>query len=372
MTGKRIYGLDILRAIAILSVLGTHSLPDYINKYIQIYSLDGVSLFFVLSGFLIGGILLKKINETDFKFKDLCNFWMRRWLRTLPAFYATIIVVLIFYPSVIPFPDFTTILKCLTFTQSIFVDTHKLYGEGWSLCIEEWFYLLTPIILFFCFRLFKDRKKIFLISVIVIIIISIVAKFIRTNQINYLDLRVWDNNIRRAVVFRFDSIMFGVLGAYLYYYKAKIWQYRNAFFISGIILFVFNQVVLFGNISVTGHRFFSLTIQSIATLFLLPKLNSIRTGKGLIFKILTFISIISYSLYLMNATPFSVIAWPLVANHLTIHRAFFYILFTYTYFHLWAFVSAYLMYRLIERPFMNMREKFSKKPMVASSHIPKN
>ena len=84
MTGKRIYGLDILRSIAILSVLGTHSgwlLPDFINKYIQRFSLDGVSLFFVLSGFLIGHILLKKLNETDFNLHQLFNFWLRRWFR---------------------------------------------------------------------------------------------------------------------------------------------------------------------------------------------------------------------------------------------------------------------------------------------------
>ena len=65
---NRIYGLDILRAFAILFVVvghGKHLLPDKYSKIHSYIVFDGVSIFFVLSGFLIGGILLKILREQE-------------------------------------------------------------------------------------------------------------------------------------------------------------------------------------------------------------------------------------------------------------------------------------------------------------------
>lgn len=108
---------------------------------------------------------------------------------------------------------------------------------------------------------------------------------------------------------RMDSIMFGVLGAYLYYYNFKIWQKKDLFFWTGLLIYAFMEFCQF--IHYTKYAFqLNLTLESVATLFLLPKLNSIQIGKGGVYKILTFISIISYSLYLMNATPFLTMIYP--------------------------------------------------------------
>ena len=88
--GSRIYGLDILRAFAIITVLYHHSyryLRDYFDKTIFHAVLpDGVSLFFVLSGYLIGGILLSEVTKNKFTGRALFNFLKRRWFRTLPAY----------------------------------------------------------------------------------------------------------------------------------------------------------------------------------------------------------------------------------------------------------------------------------------------
>ncbi|MHC5768257.1 MAG: acyltransferase family protein, partial [Nostoc sp.] len=75
---NRIYGLDILRAMAILFVVYGHGynlVRGYVNKKLyNSITFDGVSIFFVLSGFLIGGILLKIVNKTSFERKELVNF----------------------------------------------------------------------------------------------------------------------------------------------------------------------------------------------------------------------------------------------------------------------------------------------------------
>src|SRR5689334_3382371 len=87
---KRVYGLDILRAAAILFVVilhGKNVLPHAGRDFLQLFVFDGVTIFFVLSGFLIGGVLIKILEKQTATFKTLLNFWQRRWFRTLPNYY---------------------------------------------------------------------------------------------------------------------------------------------------------------------------------------------------------------------------------------------------------------------------------------------
>ena len=100
INSSRIYGLDILRAFAILFVVLDHSKHTLQNSnseiisgisqsyswYIRYLVFDGVSIFFVLSGFLIGSILIKTFDRGDLSFKSLVNFWIKRWMRTLPNY----------------------------------------------------------------------------------------------------------------------------------------------------------------------------------------------------------------------------------------------------------------------------------------------
>jgi len=110
---NRIYGLDILRALAIFFVVldhSTHTLEksnsEIIRHLFRLYSwnlryfvFDGVSIFFVLSGFLIGGILIKTFEKESLTIKSLLNFWIKRWVRTLPAylFILSILVLLSYF-----------------------------------------------------------------------------------------------------------------------------------------------------------------------------------------------------------------------------------------------------------------------------------
>jgi len=91
-----VYGLDVFRAVAILIVLYAHGklLSGDAFSFIPDFPLvDGVELFFVLSGFLIGTILISTIEkEQRFDVKSLFNFWKRRWFRTLPTYYFILII----------------------------------------------------------------------------------------------------------------------------------------------------------------------------------------------------------------------------------------------------------------------------------------
>ena len=85
--------------------------------------IDGVELFFVLSGFLIGGILIRLFEEPKvFGWKELLNFWLRRWFRTLPNYYLVLILnIIIVYFGVIK-EDFSQFnWKFFFFLQNLFL-----------------------------------------------------------------------------------------------------------------------------------------------------------------------------------------------------------------------------------------------------------
>ncbi len=102
---NRIYGLDVIRATAILLVLISHSTlllfpneSSVLLTVIKFFGAIGVDLFFVLSGYLIGGIILKQLSEGKTKLKHFIHFWIRRWFRTLPNYALVLLLnVFVFY-----------------------------------------------------------------------------------------------------------------------------------------------------------------------------------------------------------------------------------------------------------------------------------
>ena len=134
-------GLDALRAAAVLAVMMAHA-GDLLDSQpapgprLHFLGESGVNAFFALSGFLVGGIALREIHHR----RDVWRFWVRRWLRTLPA---AVAVALLLTPVVRP--SWVELITTLTFTRFL---TEGLYGaflpHFWSLAVEEWAYLLLP------------------------------------------------------------------------------------------------------------------------------------------------------------------------------------------------------------------------------------
>src|SRR5690348_7205436 len=144
-------GLDLLRALAIIVVVIYHAalfgfkLPGRIDRFGWI----GVDLFFVLSGYLIGGQLLvplvrgNKIN--------LGRFFARRVLRIMPAYFF-ILAVYFLLPSWREYPDMSQPLwKFLLSIQNIALHGGTAFSHAWSLAVEDQFYLALPFLLVFLF-----------------------------------------------------------------------------------------------------------------------------------------------------------------------------------------------------------------------------
>jgi peptidoglycan/LPS O-acetylase OafA/YrhL len=138
--------LDGLRAVALLCVLIEHELTRTLRiPGWEYFGSLGVMIFFVLSGFLITGLLSKeKINTKSI---DLKSFYLRRVLRIFPAFFVLIAVVSILVSlGLITDTSWLTILICCLYLRNIWGDGGTL-GHTWSLSLEEQFYLFWPPIL---------------------------------------------------------------------------------------------------------------------------------------------------------------------------------------------------------------------------------
>jgi peptidoglycan/LPS O-acetylase OafA/YrhL len=160
-----IAGLDGLRAIAILLVFFLHADYVYIGWV-------GVQLFFVLSGFLITGILLRmKENESTKNYFK--KFYGRRFLRIFPVYYLYIVLMLavtgllihigyrkaymqLFQEQV---PYALTYVYNLYNASRVYSGESRLIGHFWSLSTEEQFYIFWPLILFLTPK--KHLKKLF-------------------------------------------------------------------------------------------------------------------------------------------------------------------------------------------------------------------
>ncbi|MEZ4749931.1 MAG: acyltransferase [Bdellovibrionota bacterium] len=142
--------LDGLRAIAILLVVG-HHLAHYVSldgkaaafRAVVGTGWNGVYLFFVLSGFLVGGLALRELEKTGTL--QLRRFWVRRLLRTWPLYFFLLFLNAWRHPGPIE-PAFW---HYLTFTQNLF--SPKFFLVTWSLAVEEQFYFFLPLVLgLFC------------------------------------------------------------------------------------------------------------------------------------------------------------------------------------------------------------------------------
>jgi len=361
---NRIYGLDILRALAILFVViqhGNYLVPEKFQALSSYLVFDGVSMFFVLSGFLIGGILIKTLEKNEATPKTLFDFWVRRWFRTLPNYYMILFLLMLVVPFLLsgsllnPFKK----LEYVFFIQNINKPHPLFFQEAWSLSVEELFYMIIPLFIFFLVGITKTSvPKAIIISAALVIATSLIFRYIKFSTIPINSYDDWNLNLRKQVITRLDSNMFGLLGALVAYYYRETWtKYKNILFVTGIIMLVAHKFMStraeFGMYSCV----FSFSLVSLGVLFTLPFLSEYKKGEGFVFRFLTFISIISYSLYLLNLSLFNELGLNLL-DHLGLTGKTLVVV-RYTWFWVFSLAGSFLLYKFFEKPMLGLRERFS-------------
>lgn len=352
----RNFGLDLFRAIAIVLVVLSHGKfllnGTALENFPFVKMLDGVDLFFVLSGFLIGGILLKSSAE-GLNWKGLANFWKRRWLRTLPNYYLILLLNFIFVSVGIISGDLAVFgWKFMVFLQNFTKPLVGFFWESWSLAVEEWFYIFTPILLWILLKR-MPLKWAYLLAALLLMFVPLIYRILHFDPM--LDDFWFDVQVRKIVLSRLDAIAFGLLLAWIYSFHKNLWdKWKNTALVVGLALVVFLL-----NYSVPNSTFFrqvfyfSITPFSIA--LVLPWFEGITSSWKRLVGAVTHISKISYSMYLVNlALVAQVIGlnFPVQGNANGIMKYLFY----------WMIVLSVssMLYSFVERPILRWRDNASR------------
>lgn len=213
--------LDGLRGLAILMVLGSHLfesnyraqglLVRFTGRFF-FYGLFGVDLFFVLSGFLITGILVDSLSDPHFFRK----FYARRVLRIFPLYYGVLIALLLLTPG-LPWHNTGWILAA--YLQNYFPASVQSHAPSphfglfhlWSLAIEEQFYLVWPAVVF----LVRGSRRL-LYTALGVSVFALLLRLILLSQ-NVFSLTIHQNTLCRA-----DTLLIGAALAILY--RSRHWD----------------------------------------------------------------------------------------------------------------------------------------------------
>jgi peptidoglycan/LPS O-acetylase OafA/YrhL len=223
----RVFGLDFLRASAVLAVVAGHTgvliythVPNF--GYVGQGGFYGTELFFVLSGFLIGGILLRESSEF-YEPVSLGVFYVRRWFRTLPLFWLFILLNVWIEGSLRSHPlQLGEITGHAFFLRTFSVNRLSFMPESWSLAVEEWFYLLFPAALWAGTWMFRRFEDVFVGTAAGFFLFSTAVRFASASH----PQSAWSWWERMIVLYRFDAIMIGAIAAWL----ARRWpsQWRRS------------------------------------------------------------------------------------------------------------------------------------------------
>jgi len=172
----------------------------------------GMDLFFLLSGFLIGSILLRSLEKSGTQ--DLKRFYLRRVLRTFPSYYVVLTTLALALPLTamqrkhLPF-EYTYLTN--------FVSLHRpdiIMFWGWSLSLEEQFYLTVPLLFFVLHRLKTERARFTLLG-----LFWLSALIVRL--VIYYRWRPWNDFILYGALYfrthtRFDTLVAGIILAFMH------------------------------------------------------------------------------------------------------------------------------------------------------------
>ena len=228
--------LDGLRAVAFLMVFGQHYLS-------LAWGWAGVNVFFVLSGFLITGILFDSQNDPH----RARNFYIRRTLRIFPLYYGLFAVLLLLTPVIhwhwdrlwlawplylgnfLRFlsPAATVMRSPLEYaadghlTSQMFPRTELYFGHLWSLCVEEQFYLLWPWVVFAV----RDRRRLLAFCTFAVIAGPLLRLFLQAHAPAWM---LTEELLYRATPSQADALLLGGLIALLWRGKQRTYLLRVA------------------------------------------------------------------------------------------------------------------------------------------------
>jgi peptidoglycan/LPS O-acetylase OafA/YrhL len=393
--------IDGIRAIAVLWVIFFHAwlfqqltIPGFIDniyKYPLFYWVTkgdlGVDLFFVISGFLIGGIIFKEIKSSDtFNFK---RFYVRRFLRLSPVYIFAIFLNLYFLK------DYGQDNLLKYWPNLLYINNYVSaapMGWTWSLAIEEQFYIIVPFLLVFIFPKFRNKATFFiLLSVISISLTWYYVYVLKQYRLPFNftfftnDWKAWFDSYYMVTHLRYIGLLLGVATAYVNVNKnneiKQIFENKTSLItifsiisVIGLIIFSFTPVgewmpmqdSIFNHLNIHVGRWYEILTRPLFSLFVAFIILACIHGNNFVInpinkflssKFFYPIAQVSYSAYLFHEM-FIIWVSPRLVKYLTPNYSHGQIFFITVFVSLIVILfGAVIMYYLIEQPFQKIRDK---------------
>jgi peptidoglycan/LPS O-acetylase OafA/YrhL len=372
---KRIYGLDLLRAYSILVVMLMHSgenvLPKVVYNKVQLFFfIDPLLVFFALSGFLIGNILIDASIQNDgFDFKRLKNFLTQRFFRILPTYYILLIIIIILQCLMHPYFSIRDAWTYFVFVQNFRSNDIYFFPESWSLSVEMWFYISISIGFFLIIQI-KKIKPTYVLSFIALMVIAAVTilRYYKFEHHPPMSKLVWGRDYRMIVTTAIDGPMYGIIAACLQHQLLNKWVlFKNKFAFGAIIIFSVFGLIIYNTEAVRYSTLFFTLLINIAhgsvLILIFPLFTQLKFKEKIFPKIVTYISQRSYSLYLIHNSIvlYFVINYQLknLSAQLISQYGMMIQLWLFVLFWILSLMLSELSYRFIEMPYVQYRKRLN-------------
>ncbi len=266
----------------------------------------GVELFFVLSGFLIGGILAE-LTATRPTLREWAIFMVRRWMRTLPLYFVWIVVTMLVTGP----PRNVSIWRYVFLMQNFAwpMPEENWFAVSWSLTIEEWFYLLFSASLFLATAVTGARRAIWLMAG-AFLIVSFVVRYIEVDTIKFMETTY------KTMLLHLDAISYGVVAALLHRRKSAIFDFPYLCLAVGVVIVVtcwaqFSATIALPIEFKTFLRWFSV-LTSFGYALCLPALLRLRSLPPMLSVPIRHLSTYSYALYIIHLSVIDYFNWWIV------------------------------------------------------------
>lgn len=366
---RHIPALDGVRGFAVLGVVCSHIFPGTPHSALESFvhftltsGARGVDLFFVLSGFLITGILYDSLPDPGFFRK----FYARRVLRIFPLYYGVLAVYAI-AALVLTLNFHRELLSLAFYLQNTALIAQRLrYYTGptalplqhfWSLAIEEQFYLVWPVTVF----LLRVRRRLVLLCASALLLCPLLRFILLLHGADYFT--VAGNTICRS-----DSLLAGAALALILRsrFHDRVLRAGGWIFLTGALGFAaLFYLIDHGPLhSLNGFRIFlsldfsAITLASVGAIAL--SLHSPLASRLCTFRPMRWLGKYSYGIYVLHLILFSYFDAPLrqfFSSHLTPNKGVDIVVTAIVVF-LLTLIAAYLSYNLYEKHFLRLKRYF--------------
>ena len=365
MAPSRSNGLDALRALAILLVFTYHYMVFVSGEptfgWASSVGWVGVDLFFVLSGYLIGNQVFAGLAQG--RSLSLSAFYARRALRTWPAFWLVLAAYFLF-PSEMGGRTPPPLWRFLSFTQNFQLVPGTAFSHAWSLCIEEQFYLVLPLVALLAMRCGSRRSQAWAL-LIGLAAVGIVARAVLWSvhgREDISDVQGYYPHIYYATLCRFDEFLPGIGIALLKNLHPRTWakveQRGLSIFWLGLLATALMLYGVHSHYYVEGYGYpffmtvFGYTLVACAFAVLLASALSARSPLSrLRLPGAPQLALWSYSIYLSHKAVAFILSEQ--AKQLGLHPGVRLLLIVAA-----SVLVGFLLYRLIELPFMKLRDRW--------------